>query len=280
MKIFEGSYGIVYFNDKYAIKKFKNGGIHAFYVELFYLSILQNYSNICKIVDINFQEKTITMDKYEGNLHDLALILNEEDRINISKRLIHQIYPILNILHSRGINHSDITPRNIFYKKLNEEYQFFLGDFSRASVNNREKTYFPENFGENFIYIDPDQDSTNIDSDLWCFGVTLYQFISNNFENTILDINKINDIYLYNSLKQFLNKTGRERKAIVISNPFFDLNNRNQTYYVRNMENTGLSSKICNNIFNIAMNNEHFDDKNVLQINVNISGIKMIHALK
>lgn len=279
MKILEGSYGIVYFTNDYAIKKFKKDAIHAFYVELFYLSILRKNFNVCKIVDIDFQNKTITMNKYEGNLQDLALVLNFEKRISLSHELIKQIHPVINILHSRGINHSDITPRNIFYLKTNEEYNFFLGDFSRTSVRNEEKTY-SKNFGNNFLYIDPDKSSTNVETDLWCFGITIYQFILNNFNSDqLLDLNKIEMICSNNHLKHFLDKTGKNRKVVENTNPFFDSNNRNLTYHVRNMEKTGLNSILCNNIFNIAMNNEHFDDKIVLQMDIKISGKKIINAL-
>ena len=293
----EGAYGLVHFEGNSAIKEFKDKTGYEFYVELFYLSIFKGVEGICQIVDADPIERTITMKKYDGSLTMLSKILTLPERVKIADDIVKQILPVINLLHSRAINHADITPRNIFYIKNEDGYEFVLGDFSRASVTNEYKTYGSDQFGDTFLYTDPDRYSNNRESDRWYFGVTLWEFLIGSscsirpyeklkyqVDNSFLDF-RFNypripiTNYLNLHLRDLLQGCGDQRRVVEITNSFFDSRGRNRTYHVRNMEKTGLDARICRNIFETAISNNYYDSKKYGIPEIKIAGIKLIKAL-
>ena len=79
----------------------------------------------------------IEMALFDGTLQDIFFDL----KIDEIKKMYHDILHTLYLLRELGIYHDDISLTNIFYKKINDEYIFALGDFGRMSVEPRYSFY-------------------------------------------------------------------------------------------------------------------------------------------
>jgi len=176
-----GTYGTITFHENTAIKRFTN--IKIFYKELFYLSLFRRYK-ISQIITASSKDMTITMQRYDGSLVDLMHITNYEERLYLAGKIIRQILPVVHSLHSHGVAHKDITIANIFYNFDENSmglYEFYLGDFSLMSVFNDTNYHtarcpkFPNLIN---LYSDSDIGATIQQTDLWMFGVTIWEFIS------------------------------------------------------------------------------------------------------
>lgn len=175
----QGTYGTITFQGNTAIKQFSNPKV--FYKELFFLSLFKRYK-IAQIIDASFIDMTITMERYDGSLIHLIGKTSYEERLYLAGKIIRQILPVIHSLHSHGVAHKDITTANIFYQQnATSLFEFYLGDFSLMSAFNETNYHkvrireFPDLIN---LYSDPDTRATIQQTDLWMFGVTLWEFVS------------------------------------------------------------------------------------------------------
>lgn len=72
--------------------------------------------------------------RFSGTLEDIAELRFKDDSI---EELSSSLRLALETLHKQGITHGDLALRNIFYLGTYPDYQFFLGDFGKASQTKR-----------------------------------------------------------------------------------------------------------------------------------------------
>lgn len=292
----EGSYGIVSFEGDLAIKKFKHDDTLAFMVELFYLSFFKGCKGFCEIIDANVKEKTITMKRYDGSLSDLKIKLNRKERCVIAEKILNDILPAIDYLHNHGINHADIKCDNVFYSKMDGKYQFVLGDFSLTSVRNDRKTYGSLGFCD-CLYADPDSNANKRQTDLWFFGITLWEFITGDYKACIpcenlmyqedtsyLDIEfnfdfvKLTPRLRYH-LKSLLKLNASDREIAPITKSFFGNNDEDYYGIVPKLTSIGIDMKTAMNIFENVMCNSSAVMKDYPIDNLNFSGKEIIKVL-
>ncbi len=232
-KCLEGTFATVSIQNDVAIKSFKDTiSIDVWYRELFYLSLFQQ-TRISKILEADSKSFTITMSKYDGDLVDLACKLNHIERIALSDKIIDDILPVINLLHSRGVSHRDIKAPNIFYRQIDDDYEFFLGDFSKTTIKDTKKLY------DTSLYSDPCQECDNRQTDLWMFGIVIWNFItrsaSSHYSDLMMEYHAPESPYLdfrivypyiisdklYNHLSNLLLYDGTKRLTSEITNPVF-----------------------------------------------------------
>ena len=76
--------------------------------------------------------------RYEGTLEKFHTIKFNESDIELIRSTLTNI---LDFFHANKITHNDIAKRNIYYKKSNDKFSFYLGDFSSITHDESEKTY-------------------------------------------------------------------------------------------------------------------------------------------
>jgi hypothetical protein len=81
----------------------------------------------------------ILMDQYEGAsdaLIGMRAPINIDNKIIIFDELIKQITPFLiKTKHPLfKFTHTDLKLENIFYRKINDDYKFYIGDFDKSSI--------------------------------------------------------------------------------------------------------------------------------------------------
>lgn len=235
----QGTYGTIVFHGNTAIKTFTS--VRVFYKELFYLSLLRRYG-VSKILSASAPDLTITMEKYDGSLVNLMSLLGYESRLYLAGKIIRQILPVINNIHSHGIAHKDISVANIFFRQDFDSmgvYEFYLGDFSLSSVFNEvnyHKQRHPQAPHLINLYSDPDIRATMQQTDIWMFGVAIWEFISKDrfvvsFTNGLfLDYRKVfaNDGVshyitedIYTALCRMLKYNAAERDTMCITMPIY-----------------------------------------------------------
>lgn len=179
MHIGKGSYGSVFVSqkcEKHAVKLFENKDFRFYVRELWFLSLLKDVPNFCQLVSYEMDKLEFTMIRYDTNLHSLANELTYYDRYKITDSIIYQMNDALSFLHNRGISHNDISMSNIFcnYDKHKRDIKCYLGDFSLTSVNDDYKSHD----NPTYLYFDIDPEATNMESDVWSLGITIFYFLS------------------------------------------------------------------------------------------------------
>ena len=112
-------------------------------------------------------------------------------------KLIHDVSSGLAFLHAHGFIHGDIKPDNILLKKVKGKLNYLISDFG-ISTQNR-KTLIGDELdshellltGISVAYAAPEQFFGRIydESDIFSFGVTLYELISGQLPNEKSRIN-------------------------------------------------------------------------------------------
>ncbi len=139
-----------------------------------------NHTNIVKILDAGIHENTlfIVMEYVEGT--DLEQYIKQKGKLSVqtSTIIFTQILQALSYVHSKGIIHRDIKPKNIL---IDKNGKVFLTDFGIAkSLSSYIKTSTGGYLGAP-AYSSPEQmDGADVDSrsDLYSAGVTLYEMLA------------------------------------------------------------------------------------------------------
>ena len=87
----------------------------------------------------SYRDNWIIMERMDGTLHDilkdyetdkpLINMIKEYSKISIKKSV--------KLLHKFGIIHNDLKLSNIFYKIINNEFKFYIGDFGMATTSKK-----------------------------------------------------------------------------------------------------------------------------------------------
>lgn len=232
MLLGSGTYGNVVVSkksSKHAVKTFKKTDFKFFVRELWNLSLVKDVPHFCQLVSYDIDLCNFTMQRYETNLHDLSGVLSYDRRYSLTDDIVEQIDAAVSFLHSRKIAHNDISLSNIFcnYQKSTNKIECFLGDFSLSSINDDFKSHTE---GE-FLYCDRDPSATNMESDVWSFGVSIFDFLTKlnkwsdvevSQKSQHLDFlkmfpqNKIKS-YTYKSMCSFLKLKGKDRPHVEVA---------------------------------------------------------------
>ncbi len=152
------------------------------YSEYTYLRDI-SHPNIAKVYDFGIDQKTeipyIVMEYLEGLLLEKTPLYNMLNKEKIY--LFDMLLTTVNHIHSQGIIHADITPKNIM---ISEDKKATLFDFGISQLTSETK-----NFGLNYNqikaynpkYAAPEVlqgESPSIASDMFSLGVTLYEIFS------------------------------------------------------------------------------------------------------
>lgn len=254
----EGAYGVVTFDEEYAYKRFDESDIHVFYREVFYLSLFKGL----KISQIERCSRLqIVMKKYDGSLEDLMYRTTQMERAKIADEICSQLIPTLQEIHARGVKHRDITPANVFYNFRDNTYDFYLADFSLATVLDTNK---PWNCAT-CMRTDPDSNAWGRETDMWMFGVMIFEFITGRKNRyfvdsalsdgeKFLDFRKIMPFRisdkLYNFLCNSLNFSGGDRVVGEITNPLKKPDEElNKNLVLKSLYRAGFKKEL---LFNLA----------------------------
>ncbi|KAA6368656.1 MAG: putative AGC family protein kinase [Streblomastix strix] len=125
-----------------------------------------------------------------------------------------QIAVSLNQLHCNGIIHSDIKPENIL---LTEDFKVKLSDFGVARQQQKGNEYLTQN-GGTFLYQAPEYLYSALDneispqiiktiqtiaSDIWAFGVTMFELLAQN--HPFFDNKEGEDLQMFELIHRIVN---------------------------------------------------------------------------
>lgn len=142
-----------------------------------------SHPNIVTIYDVGVHEnKTfIAMEYVEGKTLR-ELIKSDELTIERITDISVQICEGLNEAHSKGITHRDIKPENIL---IDEKGKVKIVDFGLAKIKNTSRGITKQDTTVGTIkYMSPEQirnQSVDHRSDIWSFGVILYEMITGKY---------------------------------------------------------------------------------------------------
>lgn len=166
----EGSYGIVYLEKEYAVKKMRF--IPDIIQEYVSLSYLTDVKNVIKVVGYDLEKLEIRMKYYPTNLRNWM----EENPIgeSLTQRtsFARDICVGLADLHARGLTHTDVKPSNILLE-LGDQPRAFLGDLGFVSVSKYVKAELTAN-----IFRDPAPRSSS-PHDIFSFGILMLELLGN-----------------------------------------------------------------------------------------------------
>jgi len=245
----EGTYGKVVSSsesDKHAVKNFEKADFKFFIRELWCLSLVKDIPNFCQLISYDIRKIEFTMFKYETTLFDLMNELNYSERVLLTDDIIEQSDKAVSFLHERGIAHNDISLSNIFcnYNRSTNKLDCFLGDFSLTSINDDYKSHDKKEY----LYHDRDLDATNMESDVWALGISVFYFLSkiikwkdipplSSLKADFIDYREIYpdqmiQVYTYEVLCKFLKFKGQDRPHLDITcdvdAKFHKLENKNK----------------------------------------------------
>lgn len=217
-KIGSGTFGNVYSvlrddNKKFAFKKFKKDALDLDVGVLREISILKmfqgNNQGVMKLLDIIILEDTIgiIMKEYMCDLR--KLIINNDLRKSIKKKIFFKVLQTMNFLHSNDIIHRDIKPENIL---IDENYNPVIADYSLSKMfdeNCKKETHTSKIATSGYRSPEVVQKiSYNFKADSWSVGVVFYEL----FMGSLLNFDKDTDTIL------FLNKQTKNLKNTPLSN--------------------------------------------------------------
>ena len=87
----------------------------------------------------SYRDNWIIMEKMDGTLYDI-IKEHEADKplINMIKKFAKiSIKKSIKIMHGCGIIHNDLKLSNIFYKLIDNEFKFYIGDFGMATTSKK-----------------------------------------------------------------------------------------------------------------------------------------------
>lgn len=175
-KIASGTYGTVYktiYNgSKMAQKNFEHAS--SFLKEVVFL-LSMKHENIVSIKGIGKKGCELYMDLMDCDLYDFAVKTKREDVILCS--ILYDCINAIKYIHSLGIIHRDIKPKNILIKKTEDKPIVKLCDFGICGyvvTGTEELTSglytFPYRPPECF-----DSNGYNFTADIWAFGCMVYE---------------------------------------------------------------------------------------------------------
>lgn len=191
----EGTYGEVSFKNRKAIKKFKRlDDKITFWKEYFIMQLFSGVDGFVQIRDFDYEERTITMEKYDCDLLSLSEKLGKpEKRLPLVKDILDQCLKALKIFHGNGFIHGDLRAPNIMcnYNPTLNKIQCFIGDFSISSTN----LLYPH-YDEYYMY-KPQDIILSKQIDIWMLGMSIIQFITGKI------IPEIEDDYIFDYRSEF-----------------------------------------------------------------------------
>lgn len=204
-KIGEGQFGKVFYaydtvnNREVAMKCIERNGKTKFEIQKFVseiqISKKLSHKNLVQFYGC-YKSKKYYILVYEycncGNLSEYMKYIQKEKNLVEKEKKINfiatQIKDALIYLNSQQIIHRDIKPDNIFIHKINDELIIKLGDFGLSRLYDIQDINDIGTFKINAtlcgtqIYMAPEiilGKSVSIKSDLWSFGVIMYQMMYN-----------------------------------------------------------------------------------------------------
>lgn len=165
-----------YLRDAAIVSRFKR--------EFNIMKSLSHFSGVIKVFEFNEVESSYTMEKADFTLEDYIEDNNLE--LNQVLSLLFQMLTIMSEVHSQGIYHRDLSPRNIFLcNGLIKISDFGLAKDSK--IDHSHLTVNTNNFGQ-FYYCAPEQRNSlklaNERSDVYSLGKIINFCLTKNSENS------------------------------------------------------------------------------------------------
>lgn len=169
MKLGEGTYGLVKRENGKAVKYIHKSRHHL--REYIMMMVLKDCENIVKCSDVNFDERSISMDLYDSNLKTWL----SKNNVNHDQKyfIICEIAKGLHQMHSRKISHADLKLDNILVKiNGNQLTRVVLGDcglscdHKYARIEYTGKLYRDRNLVRDGKH------------DIFSFGVCVYEIVT------------------------------------------------------------------------------------------------------
>ena len=141
----EGSFGQVIDVDGVAVKQFRH--THHIVQEYVCLKYMQSPTTIVNVIDVDFENLTISMEKWDCSLSKYTST-NANISMNKKIKIFHDILSAVSHLHEKKLLHSDIKPSNILINvDDNDNISACLCDLGLSSlkhharINQTAKTY-------------------------------------------------------------------------------------------------------------------------------------------
>lgn len=170
MKLGEGTYGLVKRENGKAVKYIHKSRHHL--REYVMMMVLKDCENIVSCSDVDFDEKSISMDLYDSNLKTY-LFNNNNTNSKQTDYIIIEIAKGLHQMHSKKISHADLKLDNILIKVDNNKItKLVLGDCGLSCDHKYARIqYTGESYRDKILIRDGKHD-------IFSFGVCIYEIIT------------------------------------------------------------------------------------------------------